>query len=211
MAVSRSRSSAVRPMPAPASIGVLGLPGAVVPANGMELLQGRGDPRRRIERHDVLDARAWPRRRARRDHRAAGGRANRPVVRRLPPAADPVFDVAITPNRPDCMGVHGIARDLAAAGLGTLKPVGLGPAAGSGRAGGGAKPNSAQAELVEARVPSFASPVEIRTDDPEGCPAFYGRVIPRRDQRRLARMDAGAAEDRQASARFRRWSTSLTT
>ena len=35
--------------------------------------------------------------------------------------ADPVFDVAITPNRPDCMGVYGIARDLAAAGLGTLE------------------------------------------------------------------------------------------
>ena len=36
---------------------------------------------------------------------------------------DPVIDVKVTPNRPDCMGVHGIARDLAAAGLGTLKPV----------------------------------------------------------------------------------------
>ena len=36
---------------------------------------------------------------------------------------DPVIDVAITPNRPDCMGVRGIARDLAAAGLGTLKPL----------------------------------------------------------------------------------------
>ena len=36
---------------------------------------------------------------------------------------DPVFDVAITPNRQDCMGVRGIARDLAAAGLGTLKPL----------------------------------------------------------------------------------------
>jgi phenylalanyl-tRNA synthetase beta chain len=36
--------------------------------------------------------------------------------------ADPVIEVAITPNRPDCTGVRGIARDLAAAGLGTLKP-----------------------------------------------------------------------------------------
>jgi phenylalanyl-tRNA synthetase beta chain len=34
---------------------------------------------------------------------------------------DPVIDIAITPNRADCLGVHGIARDLAAAGLGTLK------------------------------------------------------------------------------------------
>jgi phenylalanyl-tRNA synthetase beta chain len=68
--------------------------------------------------------------------------------------AEPVFDVAITPNRPDCMGVYGIARDLAAAGLGTLKPVPADPIRGN-----------------------FPSPVAIRTDDPEGCPAFYGRTI----------------------------------
>ena len=67
---------------------------------------------------------------------------------------DPVIDVAITPNRQDCMGVAGIARDLAAKGLGTLRdrPV----------------------ELVPGK---FACPVEIRTDDSEGCPAFLGRVI----------------------------------
>ena len=35
---------------------------------------------------------------------------------------DPVIDVAITPNRATALGVRGIARDLAAAGLGTLKP-----------------------------------------------------------------------------------------
>ena len=35
---------------------------------------------------------------------------------------DPVIDIDLTPNRPDCTGVRGIARDLAAAGLGTLKP-----------------------------------------------------------------------------------------
>ena len=34
---------------------------------------------------------------------------------------DPVIDVAVTPNRPDATGVAGIARDLAAAGLGKLK------------------------------------------------------------------------------------------
>lgn len=37
--------------------------------------------------------------------------------------SDPVFDVSVTPNRGDCMSVYGIARDLAAAGLGTLKPL----------------------------------------------------------------------------------------
>ncbi|MEG9860981.1 MAG: phenylalanine--tRNA ligase subunit beta [Parvularculales bacterium] len=36
---------------------------------------------------------------------------------------DPVIEVTITPNRPDCLGIRGIARDLAAAGLGTLKPL----------------------------------------------------------------------------------------
>nr|MBP6380493.1 phenylalanine--tRNA ligase subunit beta [Sphingorhabdus sp.] len=67
---------------------------------------------------------------------------------------DPVIDVSITPNRQDCMGVMGIARDLAAAGLGTFKPV-----------------------EVPAVAGSYPCPVEIRIDDPEGCPAFYGRVI----------------------------------
>ncbi|MGZ8283995.1 MAG: phenylalanine--tRNA ligase subunit beta, partial [Allosphingosinicella sp.] len=67
---------------------------------------------------------------------------------------DPVIDVAITPNRQDAMGVHGIARDLAAAGLGTLKAV-----------------------VVPAIAGAFPCPIEIRTDDPEGCPAFFGRVI----------------------------------
>jgi phenylalanyl-tRNA synthetase beta chain len=47
---------------------------------------------------------------------------------------DPVFDVAITPNRQDCMGVRGIARDLAAAGIGTLKPLGIPQIEGNGRA-----------------------------------------------------------------------------
>lgn len=67
---------------------------------------------------------------------------------------DPVIEVAVTPNRQDCMGVRGIARDLAAAGLGVLK--------------------SGAVEFVEG---SFDMPVEIRTDDPEGCPAFLGRVV----------------------------------
>ena len=36
---------------------------------------------------------------------------------------DPVIEIAITPNRADCLGVRGVARDLAAAGLGRLKPL----------------------------------------------------------------------------------------
>jgi phenylalanyl-tRNA synthetase beta chain len=44
---------------------------------------------------------------------------------------DPVIEIKVTPNRGDCLGVHGIARDLAAAGLGTLKPVKASAIAGS--------------------------------------------------------------------------------
>jgi phenylalanyl-tRNA synthetase beta chain len=39
---------------------------------------------------------------------------------------DPVIDISVTPNRPDCLGVRGIARDLAALGIGKLKKVDLG-------------------------------------------------------------------------------------
>ena len=67
---------------------------------------------------------------------------------------DPVFDVAVTPNRQDCMGVRGIARDLAAAGMGSLKPLGVPQIEGS-----------------------FPCPVPVRIEDPEGCPAFFGRAI----------------------------------
>jgi phenylalanyl-tRNA synthetase beta chain len=67
---------------------------------------------------------------------------------------DAVIDVAITPNRQDCMGVRGIARDLAAAGLGTLKPL--------------------KVPTIEG---GFDNPVDIRIDDPDGCPAFYGRTV----------------------------------
>lgn len=62
---------------------------------------------------------------------------------------DPVIDVAITPNKQDCMGVRGIARDLAAAGMGALKPLDSSAPARNGKA------------------------PDIRNDDTEGCPAFY--------------------------------------
>jgi phenylalanyl-tRNA synthetase beta chain len=69
---------------------------------------------------------------------------------------DPIFDVNVTPNRQDCMGVRGVARDLAAAGLGTLKPLGVPQVEGS-----------------------FACPIEIRNDDPQACPAFFAQAIRR--------------------------------
>src|SRR5947209_2900180 len=67
---------------------------------------------------------------------------------------DPVFDVNVTPNRQDCMGVRGIARDLAAAGMGTLKPLAI--------------------PQVEGRS---ACPIKIRNDDAEACPAFFAQTI----------------------------------
>jgi phenylalanyl-tRNA synthetase beta chain len=89
---------------------------------------------------------------------------------------DPVIDVAITPNRQDCMGVRGIARDLAAAGLGTLLPL---PFRGEGTVNGIAVQTSPSPNLSPEgeRDLLFPCPIAIRTDDPEGCPAFYGRVV----------------------------------
>ena len=73
--------------------------------------------------------------------------------------SDPVIDIAITPNRPDCLGVRGVARDLAAAGLGTLKKVS------DGYEGQG----------------EFESPIRIELPLPKGaekaCPVFAGRYI----------------------------------
>ncbi len=132
--------------------GVLGLPGAVVPANGMEL---RKSAIRGVESNGMMCS----------VRELELGEEHDGIIE-LPDDApvgssfadyhgsSPIFDVAITPNRPDCMGVYGIARDLASAGLGTLKPIAMPVFTASG-----------------------ACPVEIRTDDPEGCPAFYGRVI----------------------------------
>ncbi|MGV2497727.1 phenylalanine--tRNA ligase subunit beta [Pelagerythrobacter aerophilus] len=132
--------------------GVLGLPGAVVPANGMEL---RKSAIRGVESNGMMCS---VRELELGDEHSGIIElpADAPVGTAFAEyhGASPVFDVAITPNRPDCMGVYGIARDLAAAGLGTLKPVAAPRIAGTG-----------------------ACPVDIRTDDPEGCPAFYGRVI----------------------------------
>lgn len=71
---------------------------------------------------------------------------------------DPVIDIGVTPNRGDCLGVRGVARDLAAAGVGTLKPLEIEPVNGG-----------------------FASPIQVHIDlDDENraaCPYFVGRYI----------------------------------
>src|ERR1700760_2652971 len=67
---------------------------------------------------------------------------------------DPVIDVGVTPNRGDCFSVPGIARDLAAAGLGTLKP------------------------FVPAVIPPlFDGGPRWEIAFPEACPWIIGRTI----------------------------------
>ncbi|MGV7122794.1 phenylalanine--tRNA ligase subunit beta [Sphingopyxis sp. 550A] len=134
-------------------VGVLGLPGAVVPANGMELKvaavrgvesNGMMCSTRELELGDDHDG-------------IIELPADAPIGTPFADYAgtgDPVIDISITPNRQDCMGVRGIARDLAAAGLGTLKPLDVPTIPGEG-----------------------APATEIRTDDPDACPAFFGRTI----------------------------------
>ncbi|RST80203.1 phenylalanine--tRNA ligase subunit beta, partial [Aquibium carbonis] len=67
---------------------------------------------------------------------------------------DPVIEINLTPNRPDATGVHGIARDLAAAGLGTLKTGAVEPVGGAG-----------------------ACPVEVTIEAPDLCPGFALRMV----------------------------------
>lgn len=74
-----------------------------------------------------------------------------------PEAVDPVIEIKITPNRPDALGIRGVARDLAARGLGVLKPLDIEPVPGG-----------------------FPCPVEVEIDaslKEKGCPLFAGRLI----------------------------------
>lgn len=74
--------------------------------------------------------------------------------------ADPVIEVKLTPNRPDCTGVRGIARDLAAAGLGKLKP---------------------EPKLANKVDGKTGCPIDIRLefspDTASACPVFAGRLV----------------------------------
>ncbi len=74
-----------------------------------------------------------------------------------PGTVDPMIHIKITPNRPDALAVRGVARDLAARGLGVLKPL-----------------------VVDAVKGSFPSPIGVSIDPglkAKGCPHFAGRVI----------------------------------
>ena len=82
--------------------------------------------------------------------------ANTPIGRPAVEALDidPVIEINITPNRAECLGVRGVARDLAAAGLGTLKPLKILKTAGT-----------------------FKSPVNVKVEDFTACPVYVGRYI----------------------------------
>ena len=67
---------------------------------------------------------------------------------------DPTIEIAITPNHQDALGVYGIARDLAAAGIGTL-----------------IKPD------ISKISGNFKSPITINIEDKNACPVFAGRYI----------------------------------
>ncbi len=141
---------------------VLARPGTVIPASGEALKLGtiRGVESRGMmcsARELLLGE----------DHNGIielkpGAKAGEPVVAALVEAGllanDPLFDVSITPNRGDAASVFGIARDLAASGLGTLKTEKVQPVAGK-----------------------FPSPKKITLDfTPENksaCPIFAGRLI----------------------------------
>ncbi|MBI5261503.1 MAG: phenylalanine--tRNA ligase subunit beta [Bradyrhizobium sp.] len=67
---------------------------------------------------------------------------------------DPVFEINLTPNRQDCTGVHGVARDLAAADMGRFKDPGIKPVKGE-----------------------FPCPVKVTIEDPKLCPGFALRLV----------------------------------
>jgi phenylalanyl-tRNA synthetase beta chain len=67
---------------------------------------------------------------------------------------DPVLEINLTPNRQDCTGVHGIARDLSAADMGKLKDPGIKPIKGE-----------------------FPCPVQVAVEDASLCPGFALRLV----------------------------------
>ncbi|QPF84883.1 phenylalanine--tRNA ligase subunit beta [Bradyrhizobium genosp. L] len=67
---------------------------------------------------------------------------------------DPVIEINLTPNRQDCTGVHGIARDLSAADMGKFKDPGIKQIKGE-----------------------FPCPVQVTVEDPTLCPGFALRLV----------------------------------
>ena len=133
-------------------VGVFGTEGAVVPVNGMVL---KKTAIRGVESNGMMCS----------FRELELGEDHDGIIELNPDAPvgqvyaqwagldDPVIDVSITPNRQDCMGVRGIARDLAAAGLGTLNAI------------------------VVPTVEGVGPGPDVRVEDEEGCPAFFARTV----------------------------------
>lgn len=133
-------------------VGVFGTEGAVVPVNGMVL---KKTAIRGVESNGMMCS----------FRELELGEDHDGIIELNPDAPvgqvyaqwagldDPVIDVSITPNRQDCMGVRGIARDLAAAGLGTLNAI------------------------VVPAVEGVGPGPDVRTEDADGCPAFFARTV----------------------------------
>jgi phenylalanyl-tRNA synthetase beta chain len=135
--------------------GVMALPGSYIPGTGITLEKGviRGQESQGMlcserellisQEHDgIIDLQGdWP--------------IGTSAVKALG-LDDPMIYIKVTPNRPDALGVYGIARDLAAKGLGKLKPLNAKPVAGT-----------------------FDSPIKVSLDfeDTKPCPLFVGRYF----------------------------------
>ena len=140
-------------------VGVFGAPGATVPANGMVL---KVAAIRGVESNGMMCS----------ARELQIGEGHDGIIELAPDApigasyadvaglTDPVIDVSITPNRQDCMGVRGIARDLAAAGLGTLRPL-------------------EQVYRLDTLAPvdGEGPGPDVRIEDAQGCPAFYAQGV----------------------------------
>ena len=133
-------------------VGVFGTEGAVVPVNGMVL---KKTAIRGVESNGMMCS----------FRELELGEDHDGIIELNPDAPvgqvyaqwagldDPVIDVSITPNRQDCMGVRGIARDLAAAGLGTLNAI------------------------VVPTIEGVGPGPDVRVEDADGCPAFFARTV----------------------------------
>jgi len=133
--------------------GVLALPGAFIPGTGITLKQGeiRGVKSEAM----MLSAREMG---LGDDHSGIVDLPeDAPLGARYVDYAgldDPIIEIKVTPNRGDALSVRGISRDLAAAGLGTLKAWDVAPV-----------------------TPAYPSPLRWRIDDPRACTWVLGRAV----------------------------------
>lgn len=130
---------------------VLALPGTIIPITGEALKIGKV---RDYESQGMMCS--WRELKMGEDHEGivelpADASVGADLVDAI--ALDPLFDISVTPNRGDALGVRGVARDLAAIGVGTLNDLEIDPVPGS-----------------------FDSPAKVILED-SACPMFGGRWI----------------------------------